>query len=66
MRHLDFSRDVRFLSCTAENGVLAYETTEFQPFNQYRHYMASRAIWCGDGEVWPSPSPRKMEFDYAQ
>ena len=49
MRRLDFSRDGRFLACTAENGVLAYATTGFQPFNQYRHYMASRAIWCGDG-----------------
>ncbi|MCI0535296.1 MAG: hypothetical protein L0Z50_08710, partial [Verrucomicrobiales bacterium] len=49
IRHLDFSQDLRFLACTAENIVIAYETTEFKPFNQYRHFMASRAIWCGDG-----------------
>jgi WD40 repeat protein len=49
IRHLAFSPDLRFLACTAEYGVLVFETLHFQPVNTYREYWSARGIWCGDG-----------------
>jgi len=53
--HLQFSHDARFLSATAQHGVVAYETSRFQPVNTYREMMASGAVWCGDDAVLAVP-----------
>ncbi len=50
VRHLHFSPDSRLLACTAENGVLALETSQFKPVNTYRQLTAGRAVWCEDGK----------------
>jgi len=55
VRHLQFSRDARFLACTGDNGVIAYETSEFKPVTTYRGYMSARAAWAGDGTTLAVP-----------
>ena len=55
LRHLEFSRDARYLSGTAESGVVTWETSQFQTVNTYREYMSSGAIWCGDGTTLAVP-----------
>ena len=53
--HVEFSRDARFLSCTGDNGVIAYDTSEFKPVTTYRGYMSARAAWAGDGRTLAVP-----------
>jgi WD40 repeat protein len=55
IRHLRFSPDSRFLSCTAADGVLTFETSSFKPVNTYRQYMSPAAAWCGDGTILAVP-----------
>src|SRR5262249_13457531 len=55
IRHLEFSRDARFLSCTAENGVVAYETSQFKPVMTYHGYLSARATWAADGTTLAVP-----------
>jgi len=50
VHHLDFSPDTHFLACTADNGVLVFEMSDFKRANTYRQYMSAEATWCvGDG-----------------
>jgi WD40 repeat protein/predicted Ser/Thr protein kinase len=49
--HAYFSQDARFLACTGDDGVLAYETSNFKTFYIYRDYMSTGAVWGGDGAV---------------
>jgi WD40 repeat protein/predicted Ser/Thr protein kinase len=53
--HLEFSRDGRSLACTGDNGVIAYETSEFKPLTVYRVYKSARAAWVGDGTTLAVP-----------
>ena len=55
VRHLRFSPDSRFLACTAEDGVVAFETSGFKRANTFRQYMSSEAAWCGDGTILAVP-----------
>jgi WD40 repeat protein len=54
-RHLEFSRNGRFLVSTDDNGVVAYETSEFKPVTTYRGYMSSRAAWAREGTTLAIP-----------
>jgi len=55
VRHLRFSPDSRFLACTAEDGVVAFETSGFKRANTFSQYNSSEAAWCGDGTILAVP-----------
>jgi WD40 repeat protein len=49
VRHLTFSPDLRLLVCTADHGVVAFETSHFKAINTYRQFSGGRPVWCEDG-----------------
>jgi WD40 repeat protein len=55
VRSLAFSQDARYLACTSDNGVVAYETSEFKPVTAYHGYLAGSATWTGDGTTLAIP-----------
>jgi len=55
IRSLTFSQDARYLACTGDNGVIAYETSGFKPVTEYHGYLAGSATWAGDGTILAVP-----------
>jgi len=52
---LTFSSDARYLAYTTDNGVVAYETSEYKPVTSYHGYLAGSATWVGDGRTLAIP-----------
>jgi WD40 repeat protein/predicted Ser/Thr protein kinase len=52
---LTFNQDARYLAFTTDNGVVAYETSEYKPVASYHGYLAGSATWVGDGTTLAIP-----------
>jgi WD40 repeat protein len=55
IRNLTFSRDARYLACTGDNGLIAYDTSDFKTVAIYRGYLVAPGIWTGDGTTLAMP-----------
>jgi WD40 repeat protein/tRNA A-37 threonylcarbamoyl transferase component Bud32 len=49
VRNLQFSPDLRLLVCTADYGIVTFETSRFRVVNTYRQLTVARPVWCEDG-----------------
>ena len=58
---LAFSREARFLACTGDNGLIAYETSGFKTVTRYFGYLSARAAWAGEGTTLAIPLSQQNE-----
>ena len=52
---LTFNQDARYFAFTSDNGVVAYETSDYKPVASYHGYLAGSATWVGDGTTLAIP-----------